>query len=108
VLARHFALPVCLCVNRWDVSPATTERIERRALDAGATVVGRVRSDPAVTRAQMEGRTVVETGAAAADDVRGVWRRLRAALAGTREGGTNARERGRTADDLGEPVAGSP
>jgi MinD superfamily P-loop ATPase len=108
VLARHFALPVCLCVNRWDVSPATAERIERRALEAGATVVGRVRSDPAVTRAQMEGRTVVETGAAAAGDVRGVWRRLRAALAGAREGGTDAPERGGASDEPGQPVAGSP
>ena len=31
VLARHFDVPVSVCVNKWDVNPGMTERIERRA-----------------------------------------------------------------------------
>jgi hypothetical protein len=56
------------------------ERIERRALRAGAQLAGRVRHDPSVSRAQIAGRAVVETFAAAADDVRALWERLRTAL----------------------------
>ena len=79
-LAGHFALPVSVCVNRWDVSPAMTERIERRALRRGAHLAGRVRHDPAVSRAQIAGRAVVEIPSAAADDVRAVWEGLVTAL----------------------------
>ena len=58
VLARHFDVPVSVCVNKWDVNPGMTERIERRARRAGAGVVGRVRQDPAVSRAQVrDGRS---------------------------------------------------
>lgn len=72
-LARHFAVPATVCVNRWDLNLEMTERIESAALRAGASVVGRVRYDAAVTRAQMQELAVVEVGGAAADDVRGVW-----------------------------------
>jgi MinD superfamily P-loop ATPase len=95
VLAGHFALPVSVCVNKWDVNPAMAERIEGRARQAGAHLAGRVRHDPAVSRAQLSGRAIVETGGAAADDVRGLWERLRGALEETggegREGGKGER-----------------
>jgi MinD superfamily P-loop ATPase len=102
VLAGHFALPVSVCVNKWDVSPAMTERIEARARQAGAHLAGRVRHDPAVSRAQLSERTIVETGAAAADDVRALWQRLRAALEGA-----GGRERGGGRDEPWQPAAGT-
>jgi MinD superfamily P-loop ATPase len=80
VLAGHFAIPVSVCVNRWDVSPAMADRIERRALRGGAHLAGRVRHDRAVSRAQIAGRAVVEIPSAAADDVRAVWGELVTAL----------------------------
>jgi MinD superfamily P-loop ATPase len=80
-LAAHFQIPAAVCVNRWDLYPEGAERIEAHARDHGAIIVGRIRYDAAVTRAQVEGRTVVELGGAAADDIRAVWDHVRRWLA---------------------------
>lgn len=77
-LTRHFELPAAVCVNRWDLCPEVTERIEAAAVDLGARLAGRIRYDPSVTRAQLQARTVVELGGRAADDIRALWQRLAA------------------------------
>jgi MinD superfamily P-loop ATPase len=77
-LTRHFDIPAAVCVNKWDLNPEMTQLIEEKARLAGARAVGRIRYDPAVTRAQMLERTVVETRVQCADDFRGVWNELNA------------------------------
>jgi MinD superfamily P-loop ATPase len=77
-LARHFNLPVAVCINKWDLDPVMTERIERAAREAGAWPAGRIRYDQGVTRAQLAARCVVETETASACDIRDLWRRLAA------------------------------
>jgi MinD superfamily P-loop ATPase len=74
-LARHFGIPAAVCVNKWDINPAMTERIEAGAREAGARLAGRIRYDRDVTRAQQDGRTAIEAGSRAAEDVRSVWER---------------------------------
>ncbi len=76
-LVNHFDVPAAVCVNRWDLNPDGAERIESRAADLGAVITGRIRYDPAVTRAQVEGRTVVDLGGEAAEDIRVVWNLVR-------------------------------
>jgi len=73
-LTRHFHIPAAVCVNKWDLNPEMTERIEAEARRAGAALAGRVRYDRGVTAAQLQGRAVVEvdTGPLAAD-IRAVW-----------------------------------
>jgi MinD superfamily P-loop ATPase len=75
-LAKHFGIPAAVCVNKWDLNGEMAARIEDAALKEGATVAGRIRYDRAFTRAQMAERTVVETGAPSAGDIRTVWERL--------------------------------
>ena len=75
-LARHFDVPVAVCVNKWDINPEMTERIERKAEASGAQVVGRIRYDPGVTAAQLQAKAVVETDAQSAADIRSVWNML--------------------------------
>ncbi|MBE0565258.1 MAG: ATP-binding protein [Krumholzibacteria bacterium] len=75
-LAGHFDIPAAVCVNKWDINPQMTWRIEDAAAAAGARVVGRIRHDPGVTAAQLRQLTVVETGTACAEDVRALWRQL--------------------------------
>ncbi|NCC23231.1 MAG: (4Fe-4S)-binding protein [Alphaproteobacteria bacterium] len=75
-LARHFRVPACVTVNKWDISPAMTNRIERGARTMGADVLGRVRYDKGFTRAQIDACAVVETDAVSAGDVRRVWFQL--------------------------------
>jgi MinD superfamily P-loop ATPase len=60
MLARHFQIPAWVSVNKHDLNPAMTAQIERRAAALGATIVGRIPYDPAVTAAQRQGRPVVE------------------------------------------------
>jgi len=81
-LTAHFGIPAAVCVNRWDLNPESAERIEAHAREHGVAVVGRIRYDAAVTRAQVEGRTVVELGGAAAGDIRVVWDHVQRWLAG--------------------------
>jgi len=76
-LARHFTIPAAVCVNKWDINPEMTERIENRARESGARVAGRVRYDRAVTCAQLQEQAVVETSTPAAEDIRHIWHELR-------------------------------
>jgi len=76
-LAKHFNIPAAVCVNKWDINPEMTERIESRARESGARVAGRVRYDRAVTLAQLKERAVVESESPAATDIRQIWQQLK-------------------------------
>ena len=75
-LARHFSVPTAVCVNKWDINPQQTERIEAAAHAAGAEILGRIRYDRMVTQAQLQQKAVVELNAAAGDDIRVIWRQV--------------------------------
>jgi MinD superfamily P-loop ATPase len=72
-LAAHFGIPATICVNKWDLNPEMTERIEKQARAVGATVAGRIRYDRAVTQAQIRELAVVEIDAPCAEDIRALW-----------------------------------
>ena len=59
-----------------DINPEQCERIEAKARESGARIVGRIRHDPLVTRAQIQGLAVVDTDCPSADDIRAVWAEL--------------------------------
>lgn len=89
-LGRHFGIPAWVCVNKHDLNPGMTARLERRAADLGASVVGRIPYDPSVTAAQRQGRSVVEHGSGpAAMAIAALWESTRPSL-GT--GATPARK----------------
>jgi MinD superfamily P-loop ATPase len=75
-LTRHFGMPAAVCVNKWDLNPEMTDRIEDKARRTGVRIAGRVRYDRSVTLAQMQERAVVELDAPAAADIRGLWESL--------------------------------
>jgi MinD superfamily P-loop ATPase len=81
-LAKHFHVPASVCVNKWDINPAQTEEIEQFASGAGAAVVGRVRYDHEVTKAQLQALAPVETDAPSGADIRNVWAALHSAQNG--------------------------
>ena len=81
-LTLHFEIPAMVCVNKWDINPAQTEAIEKRAVEQGAWVAGRIRYDPSVTGAQIAGKSAVETNASEAGlDMRSIWNTLSRQLA---------------------------
>jgi MinD superfamily P-loop ATPase len=75
-LARHFGMPAAVCVNKWDLNPEMTERIEDLARRSGAKISGRIRYDRAVTAAQLQERAVVETAAPCVADIQQVWKNI--------------------------------
>jgi MinD superfamily P-loop ATPase len=73
-LSNHFETPAMVVVNRYDINLEITRRAEQHAQRLGADVAGRVRLDPAVTEAQIEGVSVVEQSSnGAAADIMRVW-----------------------------------
>jgi MinD superfamily P-loop ATPase len=80
-VARHFRARVLLIINKADLSPELTTRIEGYAKKEGLPVLGRIPYDEGVIRAQVAGRTVVEDGdGPAARALRELWGRLAAEL----------------------------
>lgn len=75
-LAKHFDIKAAVCVNKWDLNPAMTERIEEQAVRAGARLAGRIRYDAGVTTAQIRELTVVETETDSARDIREMWEHI--------------------------------
>lgn len=73
-LTRHFKIPTAVCVNKWDINEAMTERIETLAKEMGAIPAGRIRYDIAVTRAQVQGKPVLNfPESPAAQDMKALW-----------------------------------
>lgn len=75
-LTRHFGIPTSICVNKWDLNPAMTDRIEANARQAGASIAGRIRYDRGVTQAQMQAKAVVETDTPCVEDILRIWKQL--------------------------------
>ena len=73
-LTKNFGIPAAVCVNKWDLNPSMTERIEHTARARGAAVANRVRYDTAVTSAQIRAQAVVECESEIGNDVRDLWR----------------------------------
>jgi len=80
-LTKHFGIGTLVCINKYDLNEEIARRIEAQARRRDLRLVGRVRYDPAVTKAQIQKQAVVEyapDGAAA--DIRRLWDEVSAAL----------------------------
>ncbi|MBI5252056.1 MAG: (4Fe-4S)-binding protein, partial [Desulfomonile tiedjei] len=76
-LAQGFRIPVAVIVNKYDINPDVTERIEDFSAKAGALVLGRIPYDAEVIRAMVKRRCVVENGNSPANlAVREIWEKL--------------------------------
>jgi len=73
-LALGLGVPGGAVVNKADLNPEVTERIEHTARVHGIAPLGRVPYDPDVTRAQLAGRSVVEASTGRASRaIRHIW-----------------------------------
>jgi len=76
-LTRHFNIATVVCINKHDINEALTEKIAEDASRVGSKVIGKVRYDPAVTKAQLMKSSVVEyTGGSVGQDIRRLWDRV--------------------------------
>jgi MinD superfamily P-loop ATPase len=76
-LADYFKIPAFVCVNKWDINPEMTEQIEEAATQAGATVLVRIPYDKSITKAQINGQSVVElNNGSASQSIQTLWEKL--------------------------------
>jgi MinD superfamily P-loop ATPase len=74
-LCGHFKVPVMVCINKYDLNPENSARIEELAREGGFPVVGRVPFDPVFTRAMVQGQTLFEYDGqgTAGENLRSAW-----------------------------------
>jgi len=77
-LADRFGVAVALCVNKWDLDPEGTSRLERLARENGALFVGKIRYDLAFKTALRQGKDLLAAApqSGGADDLRALWQSL--------------------------------
>lgn len=81
-LCQQFRVRAALCINKADINAKVAAEIEAVAARANVPLLGRVRYDEAVTKAQVKRLSVVEYGdGKAASDVRALWKRVVDAMA---------------------------
>jgi MinD superfamily P-loop ATPase len=59
-LTKHFKIPTAICINKCDINPGIAEEIRTAAHSQNLTVAGEIVYDPAVTKAQIAGLSIVE------------------------------------------------
>lgn len=59
-LLRRLGVAAMVCVNKWDINPQTAQSIKSFALSHGLAFAGELRYDKIATKAQREGKCVVE------------------------------------------------
>ena len=79
-LLGRFKVPGFACINKCDLNPDQTDRIAGICERRGVRVLGRIPYDPAVIRAMIEGKTIVEYagGGPVAAEIQSTWERIRA------------------------------
>ena len=74
-LARHFRVPVVLCINRYDLNQEMAEEIRRWCCMKEISVLGEIPYDTRFTEAQTKHRSLVEySGGRTAQAVESFWR----------------------------------
>jgi MinD superfamily P-loop ATPase len=59
-LCRHFQTSLAVIINKHDLNPDETARIEAFCREGGYPVIARLPHDPQVTQAMVQGRVVTE------------------------------------------------
>lgn len=59
-VARHFGVQTTLVVNKYDLNPDMTQKIEKYCLDNNVRILGRIRFDKSIVEAMIDAKTVIE------------------------------------------------
>jgi len=76
-LAKHFRIKTTACINKCDLNPDMTSRIDEHCREMGIEIVGQIPYDTAVTRAQIQKTSVVEfSDGPVSEEIRRMWERV--------------------------------
>jgi MinD superfamily P-loop ATPase len=59
-LTEHFNIPIAVCINKYDINVDIAKAIEKEILKKDLKLVGKIAYDIAVTKAQIEAKSIVE------------------------------------------------
>jgi len=59
-LTKHFNIPTAVCINKYDINVKIAKSIEKEVMGRGAKMAGKIAYDVAVTKAQIEAKSIVE------------------------------------------------
>lgn len=80
-LTKHFNIPTAVCINKWDINSNIAEEIKNEAHSRNLTIAGAITYDPAVTKAQIAGQSVVEySNGGLKDQIVSLWESVLGAL----------------------------
>jgi len=80
-VANHFNIPAIVCINKFDINPENTLKIESYCEENGIELAGRIPYDPSVTKAMIKGISVVEYPCGkVTDEVRRMWNKVEGLL----------------------------
>jgi MinD superfamily P-loop ATPase len=80
-LTAHFNIPTRVCINKWDLNPEISAKIEAWGEETGNKVIGKVRFDNTVTKAMLAEKPVVEYSSnGISEDINLLWDEVKTAL----------------------------
>jgi MinD superfamily P-loop ATPase len=80
-LARYFQVPVSIMINKADINHEKSEEIAKFALLHGVSILGEIKYDPIVTKAQLVNQSIIEYGENdVSNAVAKIWERLQQIL----------------------------
>ncbi len=81
--ARHFNIPAMVCINKFDINPENTEKIEMKCDGRGVNIVGRIPYDKSVTAAMINRKSVAEYDCGEVTrEVVGMWNKVSSQIYG--------------------------
>jgi MinD superfamily P-loop ATPase len=76
-LAAHFQIRMSVCINKYDLNHEITGAISDYCLEEGIKMVGKIRFDEQITKAMVNGKTLIEyQDGAMAEEIRSVWKEV--------------------------------
>jgi MinD superfamily P-loop ATPase len=76
-VCRHFQVPGWVCVNKWDINPENTGKIEEFCKEKGSPVIGKIPFDAEVVRAMISERTITEySGGPVSKEIEKIWSQI--------------------------------
>jgi len=82
-VAKHFNVPSKLVINKYDLNPDMSKKIEEHCVKNQVSLIGRVGFDKTVVEAMVEGKTIMEhKDTPVKNEIRQIWDALRNFLCG--------------------------
>jgi MinD superfamily P-loop ATPase len=76
-VTKHFNVPSKLVINKYDLNPDMSDKIEKHCREDKIELIGKVRFDKAVVEAMVEGKTIIEyDNSVVKDEIQGIWGKL--------------------------------